>query len=406
MAKFAYKAKKGPAQIIEDVIEAENFDQAVEKIVRLGLAPIDIIPYKISDTDRSKKEKKLPRIRVKSSDIVSLTRHLYDLIDSGVPILRALETSSRQVKNVYFKKVVEQIRASVEEGSSLSSSLEAYPQVFSPLYINMVKSGEISGKLNIVLGRLTDSLEKDQEMVSRARTSLIYPSLILSVGVMTIFVLLTFVIPRLTEMFEDLSADLPWPTLLLINISDFFAQFWWVIILALGVMIFYLKEFYRSREGKFLIDRTKLNIPIVGKFIESVEIARFARTLATLLDSGVTIVSALNSVSDILENEALRTDVKKSAKQVSAGASLTESFQYSRFFSQAAIDMMSTGEQAGRVESALHKLANVYEKQSDQMMKTITALVEPVLIVVIGSVVGFVVVAMLLPIFQMNLMIR
>lgn len=392
--------------MVEDIIEAENFDQAVDKIIQLGLSPVDVVPYKASSAARSKKETKSPRIRVKSSDIVSLTRHLYDLIDSGVPILRALETSSRQVKNVYFKTVVENIRASVEEGNSLSVSLEAYPYIFPPLYINMVKSGEISGKLNVVLGRLTESLEKDQEMVSRARTSLIYPLLILSVGIMTIFILLTFVIPRLTEMFEDLSASLPWPTLFLINVSDFLARFWWVIVLVLGAGIFYLKEFSRSGEGKFLFDRMKLKIPVIGKFIESIEIARFARTLATLLDSGVIIVSALNSVSDILENEALKTDIKKAAKQVSAGSGLTESFQHSRFFSQAAIDMISTGEQAGRVEASLYKLANVYEKQSDQMMKTITALVEPILIVVIGSVIGFVVVAMLLPIFEMNSMVR
>ena len=406
MAKFSYKAKKGPSQIIEDIMEADNFDQAVERIIRLGLSPVDVVLYKASSVVKPKREKKSPRVRVKSSDIVSLTRHLYDLIDSGVPILRALETSSRQVKNIYFKNVVEQIRASVEEGNSFSLSLEAYPHVFPPLYINMVKSGETSGKLNVVLGRLTESLEKDQEMISKARTSLIYPLLILGVGMMTIFVLLTFVIPRLTEMFEDLSADLPWPTLFLINISDFLAQFWWIIVLALGVGIFYLKEFSRSGEGKLFIDKMKLNIPVIGKLIESIEIARFARTLATLLDSGVIIVSALNSVSDILENEALKTDIKKVARQVSAGSSLTESFQYSRFFSRSAIDMISTGEQAGRVESSLHKLANVYEKQSDQMMKTITALVEPVLIVVIGSVVGFVVIAMLLPIFEMNLMVH
>ncbi len=169
---------------------------------------------------------------------------------------------------------------------------------------------------------------------------------------------------------------------------------------------FYLKEFSRSTKGKLFVDQIKLNIPIIGKFIESVEIARFAGTLATLLDSGVIIVSALNSVSDILENEAFKADIKKVAKQVSAGSSLMESFQHSQFFSQTAIDMISTGEQAGRVEVSLHKLADVYEKQSDQMMKTITALLEPILIVAIGSVVGFVVIAMLLPIFQMNLMIR
>ncbi|MDP8265247.1 MAG: type II secretion system F family protein [Candidatus Aceula lacicola] len=406
MATFAYKAKKGPSQIIEDVIEAENFDQAVEKVIHLGLSPIDVIPYKAKSSANSKKEKKSSKIRVKSSDIVSLTRHLYDLVDSGVPLLRALETSSRQVTNIHFKKIVEQIRISVEEGSSLSVSLERYPYVFSPLYINMVKSGEISGKLNVVLGRLTESLEKDQEMISKARTSLIYPSLILSVGIMTVFILLTFVIPRLTEMFEDLSANLPWPTVFLMNISDFFARFWWIIVLALVAIIFYLKEFSRSTKGKLFVDQIKLNIPIIGKFIESVEIARFAGTLATLLDSGVIIVSALNSVSDILENEAFKADIKKVAKQVSAGSSLMESFQHSQFFSQTAIDMISTGEQAGRVEVSLHKLADVYEKQSDQMMKTITALLEPILIVAIGSVVGFVVIAMLLPIFQMNLMIR
>ncbi len=406
MTKFVYRAKRGPSETVEDVLEAENLDQAIERVIGKGLVPIDVVAYKSDKKNIPKKEKKVFRSKVKVSEVVQLTRHLYDLIDSGVPILRALETSSRQVLNPYFKNVVDRIRFLVEEGGSLSSGLEAYPHIFSPLYINMVRSGEISGKLNVVLGRLTESLEKDQEIVSKAKTSLIYPSLILGVGSMTIFVLLTFVIPRLTEMFEDLSAELPWPTALLINISGFLAQFWWIIILIFVVSLFYLNKFYCSKDGRFFIDQAKLNIPIVGKFIESVEISRFARTLATLLDSGVIIVSALNSVSNVLGNQALKADIQKAAQQVESGASLTESFEDSRFFSQMAIDMISTGEQAGRVESALHKLADVYEKQSNQIMKTMNALLEPILIVVIGSVVGFVVIAMLLPIFQMNLMVR
>ncbi len=406
MNKFSYKAKKGPNEILEGVIEAENIDQAVLKIKGQGLIAIDINIYKEPKKRlKSSAKKNIFNKYISFSELVRFTRQIYDLTDANIPVLRALNIVSEQNTNSSFRKVLTDIRTSVEDGNSFSSALCQYPQIFSPLYVNMVKAGEMAGNLNVVLGRLADFLEKDQEVSSKVKTSLIYPSLILGVGFITIFVLLTFVIPQLTEMFQDLSQALPWPTTFLINLSGFLSNFWWLIVLSFIVFVFYIKQFASSAEGKIFLDRVKLKIPILGKLIQDAEIARFSKTLGTLLDSGVTIVPSLKAVSDVLTNEILRKEAKAMSEKVFLGMSLTESLDGSKVFPQAVIAMIGVGEESGQLERSLYKIASVYEKQAEQSIKTITSLLEPILIVFIGSVVGFVVIAMLLPIFQMNLMV-
>jgi len=408
MAKFSFKAKKGPQQIIEDVVEADNLDKAVEKITALGYVPIDVSLYKPLKIKPSVKKKNILSFhqRVPLSELITLTRQLYDLLDSGVPLLRALNISLQQGTNPHLKKVLLQIYNVVKDGGLFSDALAQHSNIFSPLYINMVKAGEISGNLDVVLDRLATFLEKDSETRTKIQSSLIYPSLILGVGVITIFILLTFVIPRLTEMFEDLSANLPLPTVILIGVSDFLSRFWWILVTVVLVGVFYFKNFASSPKGKLQIDRLKLKIPILGSFIQHIEIARFARTLSTLLESGVVIVSALESVSDLLDNAVLKKEAHEIARQVSSGTSLSEALKTSTFFPPIAQNMISVGEEAGRLEESLLKLAVSYEKKADVLTKKLTSMLEPLLIVFIGLVIGFVVISMLLPIFEMNSIIQ
>lgn len=409
MGKFLYQAKKGPGETVENILEAEHIDQAIEKIIALGYSPINVVPY-IPSQEKSLSRKRKKTIsfgkKVSASQIAGFTRQLFDLVDSGIPLLRALGVTLRQAQNIHLKQTIESIYGIVQDGGAFSEALARHRDIFPDLYVNMIKSGEISGNLGLILDRLSILLEKDEETRSKVRGSLIYPSLILAVGAITIFVLLTFVIPRLTEMFQDLGTNLPLPTILLISVSDFLASFWWLFVLGATVLIFLFKSYNASALGKAHIDSLKLKIPVFGPFLQRSEVARFFRTLSTLLSSGVSIVPALESVSAVLDNDVLRAEARDIVKRVSSGASLSDSMRLSHFFPEIARNMIAIGEESGRMESSLLKLAVSYEKKTEEMIKILTSLLEPLLIVGIGLIIGFVIISMLLPIFQMNFMIQ
>lgn len=409
MTKFFYEAKKNPQEFVRDVLEAEHLEEAIKKITALGYVPLKVTPYLPAakkNAFQSRKKTISFGASVPKSQIVNFTRQLFDLIDSGIPLLRALGITAHQAKYPRFKEMLNQIYALVQGGASFSEALLHYQDAFSMLYINMIKSGEMSGNLVLILERLSSFLENDEEWRSQVKSSLIYPCLILIVGIGTIFVLLTFVIPRLTDMFQDLSARLPFPTMLLIFISDFFARFWGLMIVGACLLGLLFKRYSLSETGKSQIDRMTLKVPLVGSFVQHSEIARFSRTLSTLLSSGVAIVPALESTSAVLDNAILKTEARKILKCVSAGSSLTESIKLSGFFPDLASSMVAIGEESGRLDTALLKLAISYEKKTESMMKVLTSLLEPLLIAGVGIIIGFVVISMLLPIFQINFVIQ
>ncbi len=409
MAKFFYKAKKGLDHKIEDIIEANDLESAVEKITALGYVPLDVsiyVPAVVKNIPTQRTKPLFLSRKISSPELVALTRQLYDLIDSGVPFLKALSIAQRQSVHPRLKKILNEIYEFVKDGGLFSDALSQHKDVFPVLYRNMIKAGEISGHLETVLDRLAMFLENDDELRTKVKNSLIYPGLILGVGSLTIFVLLTFVIPRLTEMFDDLSATLPWPTVFLMSLSGFLARFWWLIAVVLVLLILYIKQVATTDVGKYWLDQQRLRMPVLGSFVQHVEIGRFARTLSMLLDSGVAIVPALESVSDILVNDVLRQEVRRMARQIDAGSSMNEALKDSATFPEIAKNMIVIGEESGKLSPSLLKLAISYEKKSDAQMKAVTSLIEPLLIIVIGLAVGFVVVSMLLPIFQMNFIIQ
>ena len=409
MPRYNYKAKKSPQEIASGSLDAETIDDAVNKIIQLGFAPIDVTAGETQPVSLSKTKKTFSfdlSSRIKTGELAVFTRQLSDLINANVPLVRALEIASRQTKNQTLKRIIPEMIGFVQDGGALSSAAAQHPKVFSQLFVHMVRSGEISGQLNIILSRLADFIEKEQDVRSKITSSLIYPSLMLLVGAGTIFILLSFVIPRLTVMFDDLTESLPLATLLLINLSSFFARFWWLLLglVFLGSVVF--KNYLNTLEGRLWFDGLKLRIPLLGNFIRDAEIGRFSRTLATLLDSGVVIVTALDSAWSILDNTLLRQEVRLIAQQVAGGTSLSSALQKSQYFPEAAVNMLSVGEESGHLEVSLYKLAESYEKQTDRAMRTFTTLLEPLLIMAIGLIVGFIVIALLLPIFKMNLIIQ
>jgi len=406
MLKFTYKAKKSPKEVINGTIEAENRDAALNKITQLGYFPLDVTEERLQ-YHKKKGSLSLSLFRKASSkDVGIFTRQLSDLLDSGLTLSKSFDIIHNQTENRHLKEIIIELRDFVRDGGAFSGGLAKHPKLFSSLYVNMVKSGEISGSLDKVLNRLADFSEQEQEIRSRIKTSLAYPIIMIVLGILTVFVLLTFVIPRLVVMFVELGQALPLPTLILINVSTFFARYWWLMIILITLICLYFKRMQMAPEGRAVIDRFKLNIPLFGDFIKKVEIARFGRTLGVLLNNGVTIIQSMETVAGILNNEILRRDVQRMLKDIVDGSSLTKTMLKSIYFPEMVVNMVAIGEESGKLDKSLFKIADSYERESDNTVKVITTLLEPLTILIIGAAVGFIVVAMLLPIFQMNLIMR
>lgn len=411
MPQFTYKAKQGPGKTVDGRIEADSLNAAIAKILQLGVTPLDVREGIVRETP-VRRLKSLPKPsfeffrKISHTEINNFTRQICDLVEAGVPLLRSLNIVYRQTKNPHLKSVLDNMQAVVRDGGTLSDAMAKHPKVFSSLYVNMIRSGELSGQLDMVLRRLAEFSEKDLDTRNKIKASLAYPTLIFLVGALTIFVLLSFVIPRLTVVFEDFGASLPWPTVILMNLSGFFARFGWLILIAAMAAGAYFVRMINSPKGRYWFDELKLKMPVIRTFIVDVEIGRLARTLATLLESGVVIIAALKSVAEVLTNEVLRQDIREAAERVANGESLTAGLKESPYFPEAALQMVAVGEETGHLEQSLHKLAGAYERRADQSMRTVVSLMGPVALVVIVSIVGFLVIAMLLPIFQMNLIVK
>lgn len=409
MPTFNYTAKEGPQKQVQGVIEAQNLDQAIQKIVSLGLTPVEVdLPQETNSS--------VGKIPVKASfsffkkirpkDIMAFTRQMCDLVEASVPILRALKVVADQTENQIFREIVVEMHKTVSDGGSLSDALAQKKDLFSDLYISMVKTGEVSGQLEKVLLRLASYLEKEQETKAKVQSSLAYPTLIMVVGILTVFVLLTFVIPRLSVMFDDLDQSLPLPTIILTSVSNIFAQYWWLMVAVIGMIGVYFNRWRATDIGGYRFDMFLLELPLVGDFIKKNEVGRFARTLATLVESGISITVALEAVWETVENRVLRLQLKRVAEDVSNGVGLGKAMETSSFFPHMAINMISVAEETGRLEKGLYKIADTYERQTDESVKTLISLLGPLVLVAIVTVVGFVVIAMLLPIFQMNTLIQ
>jgi len=381
------------------------------KIFELGLTPIDVNQKVAGDLgDQAKKSGKYPRIfflkNIKRIDITLFTQQMGDLLEACVPLLRSLQIVSKQTQNLKLKKIIEEATDFVRDGGSLSDALARNPRIFSSLYVHMIKTGELAGNVDRVLIRLGEYLEKEDDTISKIKSSLAYPTLIVGVGLLTIFVLLTFVIPRISVMFDDLDQALPLPTIILLGVSGFLDQYKWVILGVFALIGIGIRQWVNSLKGRMQFDRWKLKMPVLGHYVETAEIGRLARTLATLIEGGITITQALDSVSATIDNLVLQNEVKKISEKVSNGLSLRSALSQSGYFPEIAVNMMAMGEETGQLEKGLYKVADMFEKQADQLAKTMVSLLGPCVLIIIVMIVGFVVISMLLPIFKMNLIIQ
>jgi type II secretion system protein F len=406
MPRFVYKAKKGPKDIAEGVIDAESESQALLKIGALGLFPLSIRQEgKTAETTTGPAAVKFFG-RIKTSDLSVFTRQLADLLESGMTIVNALDILARQTGNKKLKNIIGEVRDYIKGGNTLSAALNIYPNVFSPLYVSMIHSGEASGTVEGVLNRLADFLEEQEEFKTKVQAALAYPILMASVGIATVVVLLIFVMPRVVGIFEDLGQQLPLITMALLAVSNFIRMYWYIAIAAMLLVIFMVRQANRTSEGKALIDRVKNNAPLVGDLLKKTDIARFSRTVGTLLSNGVTILQSLEIVEGIVSSNLAKKDIRGAFIRVRDGAPLARALAAGAYFPIFVTNMIAVGEESGQLERALLKVADSYERETDKMIKIISSLLEPLMILAMGLVVGFIVISILLPIFQISLIAR
>ncbi len=402
MPTFIYTAKSEPSKIIKGDIEAESEQDAVNKLTRMGYFPVTI---KAGDLTLDKQGVKRV-VRIPRREVVLFTRQLSTLIESGVNIINALNIILNQASNRYFRAILKDIISKIKDGKPLSESLRHYPHTFSNLYTAMISSGEAGGNLEQVLKRLAEFMEKEEEFKNSLRASLTYPLFVFMVSVLTVIVLLVFVIPRLVAMFEDMGQVLPLPTKILINISGFSRSYWWLILAIIFIFIFLLRQMYRRPKGRIILDNLKLKAPVLGGVILKSEISRMMRTLSFLVSAGIAIISAMDIAISVMENQILKIEVERFKGRIADGLSLSQCLGGSKLFPAFVTNIVMIGEETGKLDSSLLRIADDYEKEVDRSLKALTRLLEPVIILVMGLVVGFIVLSMLLPIFQINLIVR
>lgn len=388
-------------------------DAAGAAAVRLKLREEGIYPIAINPA-AEKKPDTLPGIltfnfrqSVPAKEVAIFTRQLSTLLGAGIPLVPSLGVLVTQTKNQVLKKTLAQIREQVNEGKSLTESMLSFPKIFPPFYINMVKAGEASGTINLVLEKLADFSENQQALNSKIRAALTYPIAMFAIGCIIVFILMAFVMPKITSIFAEMHQTLPLTTLILIAVSNFLKAFWWLIVLAGASIIIAAKYFISSTvAGKKIWDNLKLKSPLFGAINRKIAIARFSRTLATLLQSGVPLLSALDIARNVVNNDLIGEAIVKTGKEVEEGQSLSGPLTQSGLFPPMVTEMIAVGEQTGTLENMLNRIANAYETEAQTDIMIMTSLLEPVMIIVMALLVVFIVASILLPIFEMNRLVR
>lgn len=402
MPRYAYTAKIEPQKVIQGFMEAASEQDVVDKLAGMGYFPVSIQP----EDSYLYRKRFLSFRKISSRDIVLLSRDLTSLIESGVNILNSLHIVSTQTPNKYLKIVLSDMMDKIKDGKSLSESLNTHPELFSPLYISMIHSGEVGGNLDQTFKRLADYVEKEEEVKNSVRAALTYPAFVFSIGTLTVIVLLTFVIPRLVTMFEDMGQALPLPTRILVGLSGCLRSYGWLILAFVFLAVFIFKRISRKPQVKATLDKIKLKLAVWGPIVLKSQIGRLVRTLSLLLASGTPVVYALETATTTLDNQVLKAELQRFKERIREGESFSRCLTDSKLFPVFVTNIVTVGEESGNLEHALLRIADDYERDVDRSLKVMTRLLEPVIILAMGLIVGFIVLSMLLPIFQINLIVR
>lgn len=398
MKRFNYKAKDTEGRLVTGEVEAANVNEAARLVRSKHLYVISITakfdnPFSLFRRFRE---------RITPGDVATFTRQLATMINSGLPITEALLILRSQMKGS-MQKLVAQILADVEAGESLSNSIARHPQVFSTTYIALIKSGEVGGVMDAVLTRLADNLEKQQEFSGKVKGALIYPTVIIIGMVVVSFIMMIFVIPRLTSLYADFNAKLPLPTLILIGLSNFFIKFWYLMLILIGGGLYGLNLYRSTKTGRRRVDALMFKIPVFGDLQRQVVLTELTRTLSLMVGAGVPILEALNITSEVVGNTVISEALKDSAKQVEKGFPIAFAFaRHPEAFPFILSQMVAVGEETGKMDEVLTKISHIFEIESDERVKGLTSAIEPVVMILLGLGVGFLVIAVILPIYNLT----
>jgi general secretion pathway protein F len=403
MPVFAYKALDQRGKNVEGLKEADSPKSLRGALRREGLYLTEVTGEKQAKT--ASPEVNVRRWvggRVKADDVAVATRQLAVLVNAGIPLVEALTALVEQVDHERLKRVLSAVKQRVNEGSSLADALGQHPKAFSNLYVNMIRAGESSGALDVVLFRLADFTESQARLRSKVLGTLTYPAAMVVIGAAVMGILFTVVIPKITKIFEDTKVVLPWTTRILLGMANFMHDFWWAMILLLAGGIYGFIRWRRTEAGRARWDIWVLDAPIFGPLIRQVAVARFSRTLATLLKSGVPLLTALDIVRNIVGNTRLAAVIEEARESIKEGESIAAPLKRSGEFPPLVYHMIAIGEKSGELEDMLGNVANAYDSQVETKIAALTSLLEPIMIVVMGVAVAFIVFSILMPILQIN----
>ena len=389
---FYYKAKDLKGKIVEGEIEADSKEKAISSLRSQRLQVIEI----------SHSKTRLKKGKIKAKDIVVFSRQLSTLVSSGVPIIQSLSILESQAENVNFARVISSIKKDIEAGLSISDAMAKHPKVFSELYVSMIKAGEVGGVLDVILDRLSGYLESSEALKDKIKSAMMYPMIVGGIAVLITIFLIIYVIPVFKNIFQGFGADLPLITRAVIFVSDTLKKY--LLLILLGGLVVYLlfKKYISTSAGRKNFDRFLLHLPVFGIIFKKVAIAKFSRTLATLIKSGVPILQGLETVAKTSGNKVIEEVIFESMKSIKEGGKLSEPFKKSEIFPQMVAQMIAVGEETGNLDGMLFKIADFYDQEVDSSIKGLTSMIEPMVMVFMGVVIGFLVIAMFIPMFELG----
>jgi general secretion pathway protein F len=394
MPVFAYRSTTMEGIITEGSIEAADEKTAVERLKNSGVIPLEIKALQVKGFASE------IRWRNRKVDLVSFTGELSSLLTAGLPLDRALQILSEISEQRGMKEIVESLSKSIRGGMSFSEALQKHPDVFPRLYVNMIRAGESGGILDVILGRLNEFLESSKELKDHVISAMIYPMILVVTGGISIIILLTFVLPRFSAIFAELGSALPMSTQILLAVSEILKSYWWIILIILIPVWLAFRSYIASDKGRYQWDNIKLKL--MEDLIKKLETARFCRTLGTLLAGGVPLLQALNNSREVIDNRVVAVALEAVSKGAKEGRGITEPLSRSGYFPPLALSMIKVGEETGMLDQMLIQVAVIYEKNLKQAVKRFMSLLEPVMILIMGLIIGFIVISMLLAIFSIS----
>ena len=400
MPKFKYVGFTAQGKKVENTIDADNEREAKKILRRQNIRTTKVIAPSVFEVDLGQwmVDKGIAR-PFGQAELMRFTRQLAILINAGVPILECLEILTKQEQNMVLKRVVKNVSMQVEEGKSLFDALSSQ-QGFNKLYCSLVKAGEAAGILDTILNKLAEFLEKQEKLKKQVKSAMTYPVIVVFVGIVVIFGLMTFVVPTFVSMLKESNQQIPWVTQTVIDISDFFRNYTLLLIAGMVAGSMFFVNFIKTKEGKAQWDRFTMKAPLFGMLIIKGNLGAFTRTLATMLSAGVPIIDALEICIDTLDNTQIAKDLTKVRQAVIEGKSITEPLSRITYFPPLVTQMMKVGESTGNLDNMLVKVADVFQDEVEELVANLTKLIEPIILVVLGGMIGFVLIAMYLPIFM------